>query len=145
MLNPTQTTCSSVPLAQQILSLSTQTQTQSQSHTHTHTYTLTHTHTKLKYKNLPVRSQKAFPSPSHIRCWAHRLDLKLLGAVQYGLGLEPSLGRLCEVLLSYLLGYLFRRAPACVHRRVRRSSFTFLYMSVGLGLVDMNDVLFVLY
>lgn len=98
MLNPTQTTCSSVPLAQQILSLSTQTQT----HTHAHT------HTKLKYKNLPVRSQKAFPSPSHIRCWAHRLDLKLLGAIQYELGLEPSLGHFSKVLLSYLLGYLFQ-------------------------------------
>ena len=94
MLNPTQTTCSSVPLAQQILSLSTQTQT--------------HTHTKLKYKNLPVRSQKAFPSPSHIRCWAHRLDLKLLGAIQYGLGLEPSLGHFSKVLLSYLLSFWFQ-------------------------------------
>ena len=99
MLNPTQTTCSSVPLAQQILSLSTQTQTR------THH---AHTHTKLKYKNLPVRSQKAFPSPSHIRCWAHRLDLKLLGAIQYGLGLEPSLGHFSKVLLSYLLSYLFQ-------------------------------------
>lgn len=100
MLNPTQTTCSSVPLAQQILSLST----------HTHMYARTHTHTKLKYKNLPVRSQKAFPSPSHIRCWAHRLDLKLLGAIQYGPGWEPSLGRFSEVLFTYLLSYLFQHA-----------------------------------
>lgn len=104
MLNPTQTTCSSVPLAQQILSLSTQTQTCAHTQIHIHT----RTHTKLKYKNLPVRSQKAFPSPSHIRCWAHRLDLKLLGAIQYGLGLEPSLGHFSKVLLSYLLSYLFQ-------------------------------------
>ena len=74
--------------------------------THTHA----HTHTKLKYKNLPVRSQKAFPSPSHIRCWAHRLDLKLLGAIQYGPGLEPSFGRFSEVLFTYLLSYLFQGA-----------------------------------
>lgn len=67
-------------------------------HTNTNTHRYTHTHTKLKYKNLPVRSQKAFPSPSHIRCWAHRLDLKLLGAIQYGPGSEPSLGHFSKVL-----------------------------------------------
>lgn len=72
-------------------------------HTNTNLHAHTHKHTKLKYKNLPVCSQKAFPSPSHIRCWAHRLDLKLLGAIQYGLGLEPSLGHFSKVLFSYLV------------------------------------------
>lgn len=102
-------------------------------HTNTNTHTHAHTHTKLKYKNLPVRSQKAFPSPSHIRCWAHRLDLKLLGAIQYGLGLEPSLGHFSKVQLSYLLSYLFQ------HTSEKYELCRFPYLGLHFHCLDVDE------
>lgn len=101
-------------------------------HTNTDTHTGVHAHTtKLKYKNLPVRSQKAFPSPSHIRCWAHRLDLKLLGAIQYGLGVEPRLGRFWKVPFNYLLGYLLQKTIRFFLTLTRKTSAVLFLLNLN--------------
>lgn len=69
-----------------------------------HTNTNTRSHTHVQISNIKISrcaSQKAFPSPSHIRCWAQRLDLKLLGAIQYGPGWTPTLGRFSNLPAAF--------------------------------------------